>query len=299
MQETKRHSIVREAPPPAPPEGASKACRRIVICGCAGRMGQALIRQILARDGGFAEKLRLIGGIETDGHPSIGTDMGRLVGLDEIGVVIGATHPVELIAKADGLIEFSTPRASVEHAALAAQGRIVHIIGATGFDAEQQGRIRAAARHATIVQSANMSLGLSMLAELARIAAARLGEEWDAEIMDTHHRHKLDSPSGSALMLAQAVAQARAWNLDDVLQFDRSQERQQRPRAAIGMASRRGGSVIGAHEVLFAGAGEEITLAHRAEDRAIYARGALRAFLWAQGKLPGLYNMRDVLGFAE
>ena len=279
MRETERHSIV--------------------ICGCAGRMGQALIRQILAGDGGFAEKLRLVGGIEADGHPAIGTDMGRLVGLDEAGVVVGGTEPVELIARADGLIEFSSPAASVEHAALAAQGRIVHVIGATGFDAEQQGRIRAAARHATIVQSGNMSLGMSLLAELVRITASRLGEEWDAEIMDTHHRHKLDAPSGSALMLAQAVAQARAWRLDDVLQFDRSRKRQPRPRAAIGMSCRRGGSVIGAHEVLFAGSGEEITLAHRAADRAIFARGALQAFLWAKGKLPGLYNMRDVLGFSE
>ena len=272
--------------------------RDIVVSGCAGRMGQALVREILAPDSGFAHRLRLIGGIEADGHPATGADIGRLAGLDEAGVAVNAEDALGLIARADALVEFSSPAASVEHAALAAQGRIVHVIGATGFDAAQQRRIRAAARHAVVVQSSNMSLGVCLLAELARIAAARLLDGWDVEILDTHHRNKLDAPSGSALLLAEAVAQARGWRLEDTLQLDRSQSREKRPLQAIGMAARRGGSVVGAHEILFAGAGEEITLAHRAGDRAIYARGALQALLWAHGQPPGLYSMREVLGFA-
>ena len=273
--------------------------RAIVISGCAGRMGRALIRQVLAPGSGLGERLRLIGGIEAAGHPAVGADMGRLAGLDDAGIAVGAEESLELIARADGLIEFSSPAASVEHATLAAQGRIVHVIGATGFDGAQQERIRAAARHAAIVQSSNMSLGVSLLAELARIAAARLREGWDVEILDTHHRHKLDAPSGSALLLAEAVAQARGWRPGEAMEFDRSARRAPRPEASIGMAARRGGSVVGAHEILFAGEGEEITLAHRAGDRAIYARGALQAFLWAHGRPPGLYGMGDVLGFSR
>ena len=258
-------------------------------------MGKELIRQVLEPGNGF-DNLRLIGGIESPDCPAIGMDMGQLAGFDDIGVVIGAETPLELITKADGLIEFSSPQASVEHAALAAQARIVHVIGTTALSDEQQKRIEAAARHATIVQSSNMSLGVSLLGELTRIAAKHLGDDWDIEILDSHHRHKRDAPSGSALLLAEAVAQARGQKLSEVVEFDRHEQNQPRAKGSIGMTARRGGSIIGEHEVMFAGEGEQIMLTHRAEDRSIYARGALQAFLWAEGRQHGLYDMRDVLG---
>ena len=273
----------------------------VVISGAAGRMGQTVARQILDPVCGFATRLHLIGGIESEEHPSSGKNIAELLGLpkNSTEATINPTDEVELISKADAVIEFSTPQATTIHADLAAQARIIHIIGATGFTPQQQSRIAAAARHATIVQSSNMSLGLCLLAELTRIAAERLADGWDAEILDTHHRAKKDAPSGSALMLAQAVADARGWNLAETLAHDRSQTREPRPARSIGIASKRGGSMVGAHDVWFGGEGEEITLAHRAEDRAIYARGALQACLWARGRPPGLYSMRHVLGFAE
>ena len=281
--------------------GESPRKLNIVISGCAGRMGKATARQILDPTHGFSKQLHLIGGIESEDHPSTGKNIAELLGLPKNtgDATINPSDEVELISQADAVIEFSTPAATVIHADLAAQGRLIHIIGATGFTPQQQSRIQAAARHATIVQSSNMSLGLCLLAELTRIAAERLADGWDAEILDTHHRAKKDAPSGSALMLAQAVADARGWNLAETLAHDRSQTREPRRAHAIGIASKRGGSMVGAHDVWFGGEGEEITLSHRAEDRAIYARGALRACLWARGRPPGLYSMRHVLGFAE
>lgn len=271
--------------------------RDVVIAGCGGRMGKELIRQILRKDTEF-DQLRLIGGVESPGHPAIGVDMGRFVGLDDIGITIGGESLLELFAKADGVIEFSSPEASVAHAGLSAQARIVHVIGTTGFTPEQQKRIQAAARHAVIVQSGNMSLGINLLAELARVTARSLGTAWDVEITDSHHRQKVDAPSGSALLLAEAVAQAREQQLKEVAEFDRFQKRNARTRGAIGMSSRRGGSIIGEHELLFAGQGEYITLTHHAENRAIYAEGAFQALLWACncGEKRGLFSMRDVLG---
>lgn len=269
--------------------------RSVIISGCAGRMGREIIRQILA-PGKAGEELRIIGGIEADGSDAIGVDMGRLAGLDDIGVSVGGS-PLELVTQADGIIEFSSPDATVKHAALAAQGRIAHIIGTTAIDGEQQKRIAAAARHSVVVQASNMSLGMTLLAELARLGAKHLGEEWDVEILDGHHRDKLDAPSGSAWSLAQAVADAREQKLSDVVELERHAQRKPRTPGSIGMAARRGGGIIGEHEVLFAGNGEYIALTHRAQDRAIYACGALHAFEWAcDGKKPGLYDMRDVLG---
>lgn len=271
--------------------------RKIIIAGCAGRMGRELVRQIQLGDSGFGD-LDLIGGVERPGHPVNGADMGRIAGLEDIGITVQTGSPLELFAKADGVIEFSSPAASVEHAALSAQARIVHVIGTTGFSAEQQDRVRAAARHTVIVQSSNMSLGLNLLLELAQIAARSLGKAWDVEITESHHRHKIDAPSGSALLLADTVAKVRKQRLGDVISHDRSRKREARAPGEIGMASRRGGSIVGEHELLFAGEGEHVTLAHRAESRSIYARGAFKALLWGCecGRKRGLFGMRDVLG---
>ncbi len=180
--------------------------------------------------------------------------------------------PLPLIANAQALIDFTTPAISVELAALAAQARIVHVIGTTGFSADDEAKIRAAARHAIIVKSGNMSMGVNLLAALVKQAAKAL-PEFDVQILEMHHRKKVDAPSGTALLLGEASG-----------------------RNDVGYASLRGGTVVGEHEVILAGPGERIMLGHTAEDRMIFARGAIAAALWGQGKKPGLYAMADVLG---
>jgi 4-hydroxy-tetrahydrodipicolinate reductase len=197
--------------------------------------------------------------------------------------------PLPAIAKAQALIDFSSPAHSVELAALAAQARIVHVIGTTGFSADDDAKIRAASRHAVIVKSGNMSLGVNLLAALVKQAAKAL-PGFDVEIVEMHHRMKKDAPSGTALLLGEAAAEGR--NIPLKAEHDRNRERAD---GAIGIVSLRGGTVVGEHEVIFAGAHERIALSHIAEDRSIFATGALAAARWGQGKKPGLYSMRDVL----
>jgi 4-hydroxy-tetrahydrodipicolinate reductase len=187
----------------------------------------------------------------------------------------------------------------VELAALAAQMRLVHVIGTTGLGDEDEARIKAAARHAVIVKSGNMSLGVNLLAALVRRVAATLDEAFDIEILEMHHRRKVDAPSGTALLLGKAAAEGRAVALADHSDRVRDGHTGARQAGHIGFATLRGGSVVGEHTVIFAGEGERIELAHRAEDRAIFARGALRAVQWGRGQKPGLYGMADVLGMAD
>lgn len=189
-------------------------------------------------------------------------------------------------------------RASVDFAGLAAQARIVHVIGTTGLSEADEERVRAAARHATVVKAGNMSLGVNLLAALVRQAARALGPEWDIEIVEMHHRAKVDAPSGTALLLGEAAAEGRNILLKDNSERGRDGETGARKEGAIGFASLRGGSVVGDHQVIFAGPSERIVLGHIAEDRAIFARGAIKAALWGQGKGPGLFDMADVLGLS-
>jgi 4-hydroxy-tetrahydrodipicolinate reductase len=189
-----------------------------------------------------------------------------------LGTFSRGEDPLPLIANAQALIDFTTPAVSVELATLAAQARIVHVIGTTGFSAEDEAKIRAAARHAVIVKSGNMSMGVNLLASLVKQAAKAL-PDFDVQILEMHHRKKVDAPSGTALLLGAASG-----------------------RNDVGYASLRGGTVVGEHEVILAGPGERIVLAHTAEDRMIFARGAIAAAMWGQGKKPGLYAMADVLG---
>jgi 4-hydroxy-tetrahydrodipicolinate reductase len=184
-------------------------------------------------------------------------------------------------------------------AGLCAQARIVHIIGTTGFSAEDEAALAAAARHATLVKSGNMSLGVNLLGALVRQAAAALGDDWDIEILDMHHRHKVDAPSGTALLLGEEAARGRDVNLAE--KRDSGREDRTRPRKAgdIGFAALRGGSVVGHHDVVFAGDGENIVLSHRAETRDIFARGAIKAAQWAHGRGPGFFSMQDVLGLGD
>jgi 4-hydroxy-tetrahydrodipicolinate reductase len=265
---------------------------RLVVAGAGGRMGQTLVRLIKDAPG-----MVLAGAVERAGSPAVGQDAGRLAGMDELGVVV-TDDPLELLTKADGVVDFSAPAATVEFAALAAQMRIVHVIGTTGLGPEDQERIKAAARHAVIVQSGNMSLGVNILAALVRRVARTLDETFDIEILEMHHNKKVDAPSGTALLLGRAAAEGRGVELDTRSDRVRDGPGARRP-GNIGFATLRGGTVVGEHSVIFAGDGERIELAHRAENRALFARGALRAALWGRGKKPGLYGMDDVLGLRD
>lgn len=264
---------------------------RLVVLGAAGRMGRNLVRIIEETPG-----VTLAAAIERKGSPVLGHDAGELAGLGEIGTVVtDALEPV--LADADGILDFTAPAYSIAVAGLAAQHGLVHVIGTTGFSAQDDAAVaQAAASGARIVKSGNMSLGVNMLAALVERAAQALGADgFDIEIAEMHHRHKVDAPSGTALLLGEAAAAGRAIALADASVRVRDGHTGPRPTGAIGFATLRGGSVIGDHSVIFAGEGERIELVHRADDRAIYARGAVKAALWAGGQAPGLYSMRDVL----
>jgi 4-hydroxy-tetrahydrodipicolinate reductase len=264
---------------------------KIAVTGAGGRMGRTLLKLI-----GETPGAALSGGIEAKGSPYVGEDLGTLAGLaTPLGIKV-SDDPLAVIQDADALIDFTVPKASVEFAGLAAQARIAHVIGTTGFSEADEERIRAAARHATIVKSGNMSLGVNLLAALVRQAAQALGPDWDIEIVEMHHRAKVDAPSGTALLLGEAAAQGRNILLKDNSERGRDGVTGARKDGAIGFASLRGGSVVGDHEVIFAGPSERIAFHHIAEDRAIFARGAIRAALWGKGRGPGLYSMADVLG---
>jgi 4-hydroxy-tetrahydrodipicolinate reductase len=262
--------------------------RIIVVAGAGGRMGRALVRAVAETDGCV-----LSGALEAKGHPDLGQDAGTLAGLKPLGVAV-TDDPLPLLAKAQALIDFTTPQSTVELAALSAQARIVHVIGTTGLSAEDEAKIRAAARHAVIVKSGNFSLGVNVLARLVREAATAL-PNYDVEIVEMHHRRKVDAPSGTALMLGEAAAQGRGISLSENSVRGRDGQTGARKDGVIGFASLRGGTVIGEHQVILAGPQERIVLTHVAEDRAMFAAGAVAAAKWGQGKKPGLYAMADVL----
>ena len=263
---------------------------RIAVMGAAGRMGRELVRAIHAAPG-----CAVAGGVEPAGSPSIGSDLGMLAGVGELGLPITGTA-IELFNRADAVIDFTSPGSSVEFAHLAAQARIIHVIGTTGFSAEQNAAIAAAARHATIIKAGNMSLGVNLLTAITRKIAEALDEDFDIEIVEMHHRRKVDAPSGTALMLGQAAADGRGIDLNAHAVRARDGHTGERKRGDIGFATLRGGDVVGDHTVIFAADGERIEVSHRASDRSVFARGAVKAALWGRGKGPGLFAMTDVLG---
>ena len=265
----------------------------IVINGASGRMGRMLAQVV-----GESTRARLIGALERPGHDWVGQDLGRAMGGAETGVMV-SDDPLELVARAHAVIDFTAPAASVEMAALTAQARVVHVIGTTGFDEAALKRIKAAARHAVIVRAGNMSLGVNLLVQMTKKVAAALDEAFDIEIVETHHNQKVDAPSGTALMLGEAAAEGRGVMLGSVADRGRDGMTGRREAGHIGFAAIRGGDVVGEHDVVFAGMGERVVLRHIATDRAIFARGALRAALWGQGKSPGEYDMIDVLGLSD
>ena len=263
---------------------------RIGVVGCAGRMGRMLVRQIDETAGAT-----LAGGIEVAGNPALGRDIGELAGIGPAGLAAG-DDPQALFAAADVVLEFTDPAATAAHAALAAQQRTAHVIGTTGLTAEHAAAIAAAAAEPPGVKAGNMSLGVNLLVQITRQVAAALGVDFDVEVVEMHHRHKVDAPSGTALMLGRAAAAGLGVEHDAVALRGRDAITGERPAGAIGYAALRGGNVVGEHTVIFAADNERIELTHKAADRAIFARGAVRAALWTAGKPAGLYDMADVLG---
>jgi 4-hydroxy-tetrahydrodipicolinate reductase len=265
---------------------------RIAVAGASGRMGRTLIRALSDSD-----DMRLTFALERSGHAERGTDSGVLAGLQPNGIAV-TDDSLAALAGSDAVLDFTAPAASVPLSELAAQARIVHVIGTTGFSENDIARLTASARHAVIVKSGNMSLGVNLLAALVREAAKAL-PNYDIEIVETHHRMKVDAPSGTALLLGEAAAEGRGVSLKENAIRGRDGQTGARPDGSIGFASLRGGTVVGDHMVTLAGPFERIELAHRAEDRMIFARGALTAARWGFGKKPGLYGMSDVLGLSR
>ncbi|MEL6977597.1 MAG: 4-hydroxy-tetrahydrodipicolinate reductase [Pseudomonadota bacterium] len=263
---------------------------KIAILGGAGRMGRMLIETVRETEG-----VALSGVTERPGGEAVGRDAGALIGAGSLGVAVTG-DALEVFAAADAVIDFTLPDAVLAHAELAAQARLIHVIGATGFQDHHFEALEAAAHHSVQIRAGNMSLGVNLLTMLTETVAKALDADFDIEIVESHHRHKIDAPSGTALMLGEAAARGRG--VDLAAQSDRGRDgvTGARQRGRIGFAALRGGDVVGEHDVVFAGLGERIVLRHIATDRAIFARGAVKAALWGQGRAPGAYDMIDVLG---
>ncbi|SEQ52178.1 dihydrodipicolinate reductase [Faunimonas pinastri] len=265
---------------------------RVVVVGAGGRMGRALIRAVADES-----RMRLVGALERPGSAVLGMDAGTLAGIEPLGVAV-TDHASDLFDGADAVLDFTSPAATLAYAELAGTRGLVHVIGTTGIEAQDEETLRLASHGARIVKSGNMSLGVNLLAGLVRQAAAALGPDFDLEILEMHHRHKVDAPSGTALLLGEAAAEGREIALGQHSVRVRDGHTGPRERGTIGFATLRGGSVVGDHMVVLAGEGERIELTHRAENRTIFARGAVRAALWAHEQKPGLYSMADVLGLS-
>jgi 4-hydroxy-tetrahydrodipicolinate reductase len=263
---------------------------RIGILGAAGRMGRALVREIAATHG-----CAVVGACERPDAPELGRDAGELASIDRLDVPLHA-DPLPLFAGCDVVIDFTTPKVTAYNADLAAQGKTAYIVGTTGLGEAEFAALRRAAEHTPIVQSYNMSVGVHLLTALVRQAATQLGADWDVEIIEMHHRLKVDAPSGTAILLGEAAAMGRGVDLAQYSDRGRDGITGTRQKGNIGFASLRGGNVVGDHTVIFAADNERIELTHKAADRAIFARGAVRAARWARVMPPGLYAMPDVLG---
>ncbi len=266
---------------------------KIGVIGCAGRMGQMLVRAVAAADGCVVS-----GGTERSGAAAIGQDVGLVAGLDPLGVSV-TDDPAALFAASDAVLEFTGPAATVAHAAIAARTGTAHVVGTTGLGAAEAAALKRAAQDTAIVWAPNMSLGVNLLMLLVERVARVLDPDWDIEIVEMHHRMKVDAPSGTALALGQAAAAGRGVDLDSVAKRARDGITGARHRGEIGFATLRGGDVVGEHAVVFATEGERIELSHKATSREIFARGAVHAARWVVGRPPGLYSMADVLGLSK
>ncbi len=263
---------------------------RIGIVGCGGRMGRMVLQTLLA-----TEAIRVSGGAERPEHSAIGADLGSLVGAAPIGVALSGDAEA-LFAGSDAVIDFTTPELTAANAQLAARLGVALVCGTTGLAAAQREALAGAATVVPVVYAANMSVGVNLLIGLTRQVAATLAADYDIEIVEMHHRHKTDAPSGTALALGVAAADGRRVSLEDVAVRSRDGRIGARPEGAIGFATLRGGDVVGEHTVIFAGEGERIEFTHKASSRAVFAQGAVRAAQWTAGRPAGFYGMTDVLG---
>ena len=266
---------------------------RLIVAGAGGRMGRALTRAISESKGAV-----LAGALESPTSELLGKDAGVLAGLPANGIKLSADLWA-MSAEADGILDFTVPGATIANVAIAAERGLVHVIGTTGLSASDDAVIKSVTNRAVVVKSGNMSLGVNLLAAVVKRVAKALDENFDIEIVELHHRAKVDAPSGTALMLGEAAAAGRGISLEDHSARGRDGVTGARRSGDIGFASLRGGTVVGDHSVIFAGPAERIELTHRAEDRMIFAAGALHAAQWARGKKPGLYSMADVLGLGD
>ena len=264
----------------------------IGIVGCGGRMGRTLIRQVTQTAG-----CALSGGTEAEGHDALGKDLGLLAGLEQEMGQIATTDRQALFEASDVVIDFTVPETTALLAGLAAETNTAHIVGTTGLDEDQARAITDAAQKTVVVQAANFSLGVNLLMALTRQVAQTLDPQFDIEVLEMHHRHKVDAPSGTALALGHAAAEGRGVDLNAVADRVRDGITGARKEGDIGFATLRGGNVVGDHSVIFAADDERIELSHKAGDRTIFARGAVHAAQWAHGQAPGYYTMADVLGF--
>lgn len=274
----------------APSVSGETSMLKIAITGATGRMGRALIQAILA-----APELSLAAALVREGSPHVGEDAGLLAGVAPAGLAASSDQAAALAA-ADVLVDFSLPALTGPLAAACAAAGVPLVTGTTGLDAAGQAALRDAAGRIPVLAAPNMSVGVTLALSLLEQAARVLGEDYDVEIQETHHRHKADAPSGTALRMGDAVAAARGRQLADCAVYSREGQTGPRPSGSIGFAVTRAGEVVGEHTVLFAGAGERLEIRHQADSRATFAEGALRAARWIHGKPAGLYSMRDVLG---
>ncbi len=263
---------------------------KIGVVGCAGRMGRNLVKQVAAAAGA-----ELAAVCDRPGYSGVGQDAGVLAGLEPLGIPVSA-GPEAVFAACDVVIDFTTPEATARHAALAVEHRTALVIGTTGLPAAFEAELAVASSHIALVVAPNMSLGVNLLLGLVEKVARTLDESFDIEVLEMHHRHKVDAPSGTALALGRAAAKGRGIDLGERSVRSRDGITGARTSGDIGFATLRGGNVVGDHTVIFAADDERIELTHKAGDRTIFARGAVRAALWCEGKAPGLYSMADVLG---
>ena len=263
---------------------------KVVVTGAAGRMGQTIIKKVLSD-----KALKLVGALEVSGHKNLGQDVGKILKTKNLGIKI-SDNIINLFANTDAVIDFTLPNATVDHAKYAAQARIVHVIGTTGLSSSQLKKIEYASKHATIIKSGNMSLGVNLLETLVRQAASKLDMSFNIQINEEHHKHKIDAPSGTALMLGNAAAKGRNLKLDKVKKISRLNTKGSHSKDKIVFTSFRKGETVGNHEVIFSSPDEIINFQHKANNRGIFASGAIYAVKWGQDKKPGLFSMVDVLG---
>jgi len=267
--------------------------RKFAVVGCAGRMGQMLVREIIAHP-----SCELSGATDQKGSPAIGKDAAVVAGLEACGVLI-EEDAAKVIMEADTIIDFTAPAATVDHLRLCAQASTNIVIGTTGMSKEDEANMGLAARHVSVVYASNYSVGVTLLNELTKRTASILGDDYDIDILEMHHRHKVDAPSGTALSLGKAAAEGRGVDHDEVKQAVRDGHTGARPRGEIGYATLRGGDVVGDHSVYFAADGEQLILSHKASGREVFSKGAIRAAIWTTSAERGVFDMSDVLGLNQ